>query len=485
MFRERARTLQAFSLTLDVLCIGAAFAAAFVLRIFHDQLPLLNALPALPWTAESAVRSDYAVLLVASAVAWVVAMRSSGVYQSHRAERVGTILLTYGKALVWALLATGAVTFVLKMQSISRMFFGYYFGSAFMLLLAKQMVVITLLGRFRQLGYNQRHALVIGAGKPVAWFASVIQESSHTGYNLVGVLLSRKIISAETSEVPVLGTVDDLDQVLTDYPVDEVFLVGAAADMAEMAPVAQALIEKGRVVSLITPFASGEWGVRGRITEFNGVPMVSFGPTPRDEVNSGLSRAIDVTVAAVGLACSLPVFGFVWLAMRRMDPGPLFFSQDRLGFGGETFKVHKLRSMRVDAEEVLKQDAALYKRYVENDYKLLEGEDPRISGLGGFLRKSSLDELPQLWNVLKGDMALVGPRPIVPNEIEKYGEYASMFLTARPGITGQWQVAGRSNLAYPERAFMDLDYVGQSSLASNASILIKTIPAVVVRKGAH
>jgi lipopolysaccharide/colanic/teichoic acid biosynthesis glycosyltransferase len=141
--------------------------------------------------------------------------------------------------------------------------------------------------------------------------------------------------------------------------------------------------------------------------------------------------------------------------------------------------------MRLDAEKLLHADPLLYKRYVKNDYKLPLGEDPRISAFGRFLRRTSLDELPQLWNVLKGEMSLVGPRPIVPDELERYQPYAKVFLAVRPGLTGRWQVDGRSQIRYPERAFMELDYVGENSVATDLSIIAKTVPAVLRRKGAQ
>jgi lipopolysaccharide/colanic/teichoic acid biosynthesis glycosyltransferase len=140
--------------------------------------------------------------------------------------------------------------------------------------------------------------------------------------------------------------------------------------------------------------------------------------------------------------------------------------------------------MRADAERILRADGELYRRYVANDFKLAEAEDPRLSSLGRFLRRTSLDELPQFWNVLRGDMTLVGPRPIVPAEIEKYEPYADLFLSVRPGLTGRWQVLGRSGIRYPERAFVDFDYIGGAKLRDDLSILLRTVPAVVRRRGA-
>lgn len=485
MFRERARTLQGISLTLDVLCICLAFGVAILLRSFHDQIPLLQAIPATPWTPDKIVRADYAILLGASLLVWVVSLRSSGVYTSHRSERVSTILLAYLKALALAVVTIAAFTFALKMSSISRLFFGYYFSASFLLLFAKQLTTRTFLRRLRRSGFNRRHALVIGAGEPALWFAGILTEAAETGYQLVGLLLTHKFEPSEFSEGLALGTLDDLEPVLAGNAVDEVFIVGGAAEIAQLAPVAEKLIETGRVVSLVTPLASGSHGVRGRITEFSGVPMISFGPMPKDEINTGIRRVMDVAVSLAGLIVLSPLMLAVAAVIKLRDPGPVIFSQERLGLDRKIFRLHKFRSMRVDAEKLLQQDPALYRRYVENDYKLPEHEDPRISRLGRFLRKTSLDELPQLWNVLKGEMTLVGARPIVPAEIQKYEPYADLLLSLKPGLTGRWQVGGRSDVQYPQRAYIDLDYVADSSLLANLRIMALTPAAVLRGKGAR
>jgi lipopolysaccharide/colanic/teichoic acid biosynthesis glycosyltransferase len=142
--------------------------------------------------------------------------------------------------------------------------------------------------------------------------------------------------------------------------------------------------------------------------------------------------------------------------------------------------------MRSDAEEALKSDPELHRKYVENNYKLPKAEDPRVTVVGRVLRDLSLDELPQLINVLKGEMSIVGPRPVVPDEIGKYGEYASLLLSVQPGLTGQWQVNGRSNIAdYARRVQMDMEYIRDQSVGKDLQILFRTVPAVLSREGAH
>jgi len=484
VFQERARTLESAFLVLDVLCIALSFGIAMVLRWLHPSLPLLGGIPSLPWDAEGAARSDYALLFLTTLLVWVVYLRRSGIYRSWESGSIDRVLLVYAKAVALTILSVGAVVFALKIL-VSRLFFAYFFGMAAVLLLGKQAFVAFVLRRVRSSEFHRRHALVLGAGRAALWFAEVIRSARNTGYRLEGVLLAGDGPADRVSSVPVLGTVADLDRVLADHPVEEVFIVGSAAEMAELASVAQSLIERGRVVSLVATVSGGADGVRGRVTDFSGVPMISFGPMPRDGVRNGAKRVMDLVVAGGALVLLGPLLLGVALLLKLFDPGPVLFRQQRLGLNGKPFTLLKFRSMRVDAEELLRSDPELRRRYVENDYKLPEAEDPRVSRIGRFLRRSSLDELPQLWNVLRGDMTLVGPRPIVPDEIEKYRPFEDFFLSVRPGVTGHWQVEGRSDVQYPDRAYLDLDYAGSYSVLGDLAILLRTVPAVVRRRGAY
>jgi exopolysaccharide biosynthesis polyprenyl glycosylphosphotransferase len=485
VFKERAKTLNGISSVLDVACLCLAFGTGLLLRAFHESIPLIRNIPVLPFNAEPTVRSDYAALLLASLLAWVIALRRSGVYASHRAERLVTVMLAYLRALVWAGLSTAAVVFALKLEPVSRLFFVYYFVFGFVFLTAKQALVIGALRALRRRGYNLRHALVIGSGKPAGWFARVLLEARHTGYHLVGLVLPQKVVSAESLMVPVLGTLEDIDTVLDRQEVDEVFVVGGASELAELSQVTDTLVRRGKVVSIVSVLSSSLAGVRGRVTEFAGVPMISYGPMPHDEINAFLKRTVDVIAAAAGLVIAMPVMAVVAAAIKIFDPGPTLFRQVRLGERGRPFRMWKFRTMRTDAEQVLLDDLDLYARYVANNYKLADSEDPRITRIGAFLRKTSLDELPQLVNVLRGDMTLVGPRPIVPSELEMYAPYHDLLLSVRPGLTGQWQINGRSEIPYPQRAHMDLDYVSGHSVGEDLSIMVRTLPSVVRRTGAR
>ena len=198
-----------------------------------------------------------------------------------------------------------------------------------------------------------------------------------------------------------------------------------------------------------------------------------------------LKRALDVAVSVVTLALLAPLLLAIALWVRIDSPGPVLFRQKRPGFQGRSFYMLKFRSMRSDAEEVLRADAGLYDMFLQNDCKLPEDVDPRLTRSGRFLRKTSLDELPQLVNVLRGEMSLVGPRPLVGPELGNYRGRVPTLLSVKPGMTGRWQISGRSRVSYPERAEMDLEYVRNWSFLGDLWILSLTPFAVFVRRGAH
>ena len=197
-------------------------------------------------------------------------------------------------------------------------------------------------------------------------------------------------------------------------------------------------------------------------------------------------RCIDIVGSVIGLLILLPIIVVLKIIyMFGENKGPLLLKQNRIGKNGQVFKIYKFRSMVVNAEERLKANQALYRKYLANNYKLEPEEDPRITKIGMFLRKSSIDEIPQFINVLKGEMSLVGPRPVVEEELKEYGSKTPIFLSVKPGVTGYWQVSGRSDVGYPERVDVELYYVYNQSFMLDIKIIFKTIWIVLLKKGAY
>lgn len=197
-------------------------------------------------------------------------------------------------------------------------------------------------------------------------------------------------------------------------------------------------------------------------------------------------RIIDIVSSFLMLVFLSPLFLFIGLMyMQGEQKGRVLYKQKRIGEKGKPFYIYKFRTMVVNAEEVLRSDQKLYAEFVQNGYKLPADQDPRITKIGRFLRETSLDELPQLINVLKGEMSLVGPRPIIAEELEEYAENKPLFLSVKPGMTGLWQVSGRSDLSYPERMELELDYIRNQRLGTDILILLKTAGAVLQKQGAY
>jgi exopolysaccharide production protein ExoY len=209
-------------------------------------------------------------------------------------------------------------------------------------------------------------------------------------------------------------------------------------------------------------------------------PVVQLTRLPQRRGELAVKRAIDVVGASIGLIVMAPVMAALAALICLESPGAPIFAHKRVGRGGQGFRCLKLRTMATGAEDALKSDPALYEEYRRNHFKIPDDRDPRTTKLGRFLRRTSLDELPQLWNVLRGDMSLVGPRPVVEDELRMYDHCVDLLLSVRPGITGAWAVNGRHDVGYPERCGIELAYVRSWRLAHDLGIALRTV-AVVLR----
>lgn len=197
-------------------------------------------------------------------------------------------------------------------------------------------------------------------------------------------------------------------------------------------------------------------------------------------------RFFDIILSLIALVLLSPVF----LTISIIDTfgsnrGPVFFKQTRIGRYHKPFKIYKFRSMIINADEVLHATPSLYEKYVKNNYKLEPKEDPRITKMGRFIRKTSIDEIPQFINILKGEMSLIGPRPVVAEELYEYGDNIDQFLSVKPGAMGYWQASGRSNIGYPERAEIELYYVEHATFLFDLEIMIKNLLSILKSEGAY
>lgn len=339
-----------------------------------------------------------------------------------------------------------------------------------------------LLHRRRRRGEAMLRALVVGQGDQVVRIVEEFGRKPYHGYQVVGACVPSLDGSAFRVDecTPVLGAVADVPQVVVDHAVDTVIVAGSALS-------GEAL----RRLSWALGHADAELVVAPDLVDVM-APRLSLQPTRtlsllRVEVGAPRRRmlakaALDRTLGAILLVLASPIIAAGALAVRLDSPGPSFFRQVRVGEDGESFRLWKLRSMRTDAPDVREQLLALSDR----DGPMFKmHDDPRITRVGGFLRRFSIDELPQLINVVRGEMSLVGPRPPLLSEVEAYHDAVHRRLQVRPGLTGLWQISGRADLSWEESVRLDLRYVDNWSVAMDLTILWKTARAVISGQGAY
>jgi exopolysaccharide biosynthesis polyprenyl glycosylphosphotransferase len=468
MLNEQAKTFAGISRAADLGVIAASFAgAAAICQRLNGVWPLSWVL-GLAGSAADAASPQYALLFLISLIAWIPVAEWRGTYHSHRTERSWSILWQdIVTQLLWVIL-TGCWVFLFKLGLISRSFFLIFLPLGMLLLNLRQSGVHILLRYLRRQGFNLRSVAVVGDRDRATRFSEIIKQEAGTGYRVVVQNGIDELAADNVSE-------GDLDEVF-------VLLGHGASDFERFL---LKLVKRGKRVHIV-PGIFDATLFRQSLATVAGVPVLSIGGFGMSRFQAGAKRLLDIIAPLLLLLVLGPVLAVVALAVKLSSPGPVLFTQERLGKGGQRFWIYKFRTMYQNAEKILHSDLAVYEKYIKNNYKLLPGEDCRITPIGRFLRTTSLDELPQLFNVLKGDMSLVGPRPIVPPEIEKYGDYGALFMSVRPGLTGNWQVSGRSEVSdYMRRAALDIEYIRDQSLKTDIDILFKTIPVVLSRRGAH
>jgi exopolysaccharide biosynthesis polyprenyl glycosylphosphotransferase len=353
-------------------------------------------------------------------------------------------------------------------------------GLLFVLQVGLHLPVHYLLHTLRRKGRNFRNVLIIGAGPRAGRTMEAIERHPEWGYRIIGYVDDGS--SELTPAVPPERTYKyaDTPHLLREKMVDEVLVACPRSMLGTLAPIVNECMLIGVPVTVLTDIF-GDQIPPPRIGRFDGMSTLSFAPVHHNEFELLLKRGMDIIGGLVGLAISAPPLLLSVFATKLSAPGPIFFRQVRLGMNGHPFEMLKLRTMVVDAEErkaelmhLNEMDGPVFKIH----------NDPRITRVGHFLRKFSIDELPQFWNVLRGDMSLVGPRPPTPDEVMQYEGGDRRRLSMRPGLTCLWQVSGRNDVSFDRWMQLDLQYIDEWSLGGDIRIILKTIPEVLRGNGA-
>jgi len=286
---------------------------------------------------------------------------------------------------------------------------------------------------------------------------------------------------ARFGRFPCLGAVDDLPSVLAAHQVDEVIVALPSAEHERVLQIVGLCQGSGVGFRLVPDTFDLTLGTLD-FESLAGIPLIGQREPALHGFNRALKRTIDVVVSAAALLVTLPLMALVAVAVKLDSSGPVFLPQERVGLNGRVFRIYKVRSMHLGADRLLK---ALQENNEAGGVIFKMKNDPRRTRVGRVIRKLSLDEVPQLWNVLKGDMSLVGPRPPIPHEVALYDDWHRRRLEVVPGLTGLWQVSGRSDIPFDEMVMLDLYYIENWSLGLDLKIILRTIPAVISMRGAY
>lgn len=367
---------------------------------------------------------------------------------------------------------------------VSRLFVVLFTLFAFLLLSITRLIICRIIRNIRAF---QVPILIVGAGKTADIIVRQLMEDSGMRYRIVGFLEDRKPYRTYEKDLPILGGFNDLENVVKETGVNSVLIAAPGLSqnkLSDMIYRAQSLVKNVSVVPNLVAVPMSNITVE---SFFDAKIMVlNIRNNLDNRWNRILKRTFDLTATVIGGLMISPILLAIALWVYHDSPGPVIFKHRRVGRNGKEFNCYKFRSMCVNSKEVLEHllaTAPEAKAEWDKEFKLKN--DPRITKSGAFLRKTSLDELPQLWNVLKGEMSLVGPRPIVKKEISKYGQYFREYKMVRPGITGIWQTSGRNDVDYLERVQMDNWYVHNWSVWIDLVLLWRTFGVVLAGNGAY
>ncbi len=457
-------------------------------RLLADTLAILGALITaeavqrwLPGAQAAPFEMLGIVFILVAAAAWVAMGSALGLYDERRLSNTFDEFKLVLQAAAFGSVAATVAAMLLEEQAPRSWVIVLWAAGSVYGLVARVLHRLAL-RRMRATRTIGTRMIIIGAGDEAReLFDQVARNTHRLGYDVVGFLDDDRVPGPIADGYPeVIGGVDDVRELVLELEVDEVLVARHVVSEAATERVYRDI--QGLDVNL--HISTGLLGVaagRVKVQRFGTAPVIGLRPVDLDGFQQSLKRVFDLAVAGTAVLVLAPLLAVCALAVKLSGPGPVLFSQRRVGRDGREFTIHKFRSMVVDAEDRLE---ALRERNEADGLLFKLADDPRVTQVGKFMRAWSLDELPQLLDVIRGDMSLVGPRPPLPSEVAAYDDWLRNRLRVKPGLTGLWQVSGRHQASFADYVRHDLFYVENWSLAMDIFIVLRTIPAVLARSGA-
>jgi exopolysaccharide biosynthesis polyprenyl glycosylphosphotransferase len=480
MLKQKARLVARIIFGVDLVLTSVAFFAAFFLRDLVLPAVAPHQFPTGIYPLADYMRIYPVILIIFSFLLF-----SYNSYHSHRTVPLVKEALTTFRVVIVGNVLLATLAYLLPLRQLSRAWFILFAVIAAVLLLAEKILVRVLARWVRSKGLNYRTVVIVGTGRRATDIARMIASHKYWGYKILGFVSDGHRLSNGWARYRVFGNVPDLKRILeTDAigePIDEIVFAVTRKKLDEMKQIFLMCEELGIRTRVAMNFIQNRVA-RLEIEELEGVPFLTFTTTPSSETQLAFKRALDIAVSLVLLVLTVPVLAIASIAIRLSSPGSIVFKQKRIGLNGRVFTLYKFRTMIEDAH-ARREEVAHLNEMSGPAFKMKM--DPRVTPVGRWLRRFSLDEIPQLWNVLKGDMSLVGPRPPVPEEVASYHRWHRRRLSMKPGLTCLWQVSGRNEIQDFDRWMkLDLQYIDNWSPSLDMKILLRTIPAVLSGKGA-
>lgn len=469
MLKEQAKLLTNIAKLSDLLAVLSAFVLAYFVRQGWGGLSELN---------------EYLWVTLFILPTWYFLLTRYGLHYSLRTYSIPQVLSRLMKVHVIGGVIIAALIYLFEPQGYSRGLFGTFLSFSFSLIALGKILLKTILGLIRKKGFNYRNILIVGTKEESLKFITLVEQHVDWGLRIVGMLHPQnEPVQNEVCGYRVLGGLDLLAHTCMTIPVDEVVFCMPKSTLVNIDEHIRDMEEMGITVRMVLDTYDIHRARRELNFFHDQVPILTFYSKAFDASQLFLKRCLDIVGAVVGLFMAGLLLPAIALAIKRDSPGPLFFGQERVRENGRIFRCWKFRSMYVDAEE-RKKELMRHNEMKGAMFKIKD--DPRITRVGMFLRKTSLDEIPQFWNVLRGEMSLVGTRPPTLDEVAKYENWHRKRICIKPGITGLWQVSGRNQIQdFDEVVRLDLQYIDQWSLWLDIKILCKTVWVVFVREGAR